>query len=48
MLKYLRGKYIEESLKAKGRSLEDATLDEMEALWIEAKTKEQAKAKAKG
>jgi ATP diphosphatase len=44
----LRFKYIEENLTAKGRSLEEATLDEMEALWIEAKTKAQAKAKAKG
>ena len=43
-----RFRYIEESLTAKGRSLEDATLDEMEALWIEAKTKAKAKAKAKG
>jgi ATP diphosphatase len=43
-----RFKYIEENLAVKGRSLEEATLDEMEALWIEAKTKAQAKAKAKG
>lgn len=35
--------YIERSLAAKGRSLEDATLAEMDALWNEAKTKEAAK-----
>ena len=29
--------YIERALAAKGRSLEDATLDEMDALWNEAK-----------
>jgi ATP diphosphatase len=34
-----RFRYIEENLAVKGRSLEEATLDEMEALWIEAKTK---------
>ena len=30
--------YIERALAAKGRSLEDATLEEMDALWNEAKT----------
>ncbi|MGB3447462.1 MAG: MazG nucleotide pyrophosphohydrolase domain-containing protein, partial [Xanthobacteraceae bacterium] len=34
--------YIENALAAKGRSLEDATLAEMDALWNEAKTKETA------
>jgi len=29
--------YIERALSAKGRSLEDATLEEMDALWNEAK-----------
>ena len=32
--------YIERALAAKGRSLEGATLEEMDALWDEAKTKE--------
>jgi ATP diphosphatase len=32
--------YIERKLAAQGRSLEEASLDEMEALWSEAKTKE--------
>lgn len=32
--------YIERALAAEGRSLEDATLAEMDALWNEAKTKE--------
>jgi ATP diphosphatase len=32
--------YIERTLAAKGRSLESATLEEMDALWDEAKTKE--------
>jgi uncharacterized protein YabN with tetrapyrrole methylase and pyrophosphatase domain len=32
-----RFKYIERELEARGRSLDDATLDEMEALWQEAK-----------
>jgi ATP diphosphatase len=32
--------YIERALAAKGRSLESATLEEMDALWDEAKTKE--------
>jgi ATP diphosphatase len=32
--------YIERTLAAKGRSLEGATLEEMDALWDEAKTKE--------
>jgi ATP diphosphatase len=31
--------YIERALAAKGRSLDDATLEEMDALWDEAKTK---------
>ncbi|MGF2234598.1 hypothetical protein FF255_18550, partial [Bordetella pertussis] len=30
--------YIERALAAKGRSLENASLDEMDALWNEAKT----------
>ncbi len=34
-----RFRYIEERLTASGRSLEEATLDEMEALWQEAKEK---------
>lgn len=34
--------YIERTLSAKGRSLEDASLTEMDALWNEAKTKEAA------
>jgi len=33
--------YIERTLAARGRSLEDATLDEMDALWDEAKTEAQ-------
>lgn len=33
-----RFRYIEQSLQAEGRTLEDATLDEMEALWQAAKT----------
>jgi ATP diphosphatase len=33
--------YIERALSAKGRSLEDATLEEMDALWNEAKGAEQ-------
>lgn len=32
--------YVEAALKAEGRSLEDATLDEMETLWQHAKTAE--------
>ena len=32
--------YIERALSAKGRSLEDATLEEMDALWNEAKVEE--------
>ena len=32
-----RFSYIERALEAKGRSLEDATLEEMDALWNEAK-----------
>jgi len=35
-----RFKHIERELKAKGRSCEEATLDEMENLWIEAKNLE--------
>jgi ATP diphosphatase len=35
--------YIEHTLAAQGRSLEGASLDEMEALWNEAKKTEQAK-----
>jgi ATP diphosphatase len=31
--------YIEQSLEAQGRSLDEASLDEMDALWNEAKTK---------
>lgn len=34
--------YIEQTLVAKGRSLDDATLAEMDALWNEAKTQEAA------
>lgn len=34
--------YIERALSAKGRSLEDASLTEMDSLWNEAKTKEAA------
>ena len=37
-----RFSHIEASLKAQGRSVEDATLDEMEALWHAAKRKEKA------
>jgi nucleoside triphosphate diphosphatase len=33
--------YIERTLSAQGRSLEEATLDEMDELWNEAKTEEQ-------
>jgi ATP diphosphatase len=32
--------YVEQTLAAKGRSLEQASLQEMDALWDEAKTKE--------
>ena len=35
-----RFRAIEEALRARGRRLEDASLDEMEALWQEAKAKE--------
>jgi MazG family protein len=35
-----RFRYIEDVLKARGRSLEDASLQEMDELWDEAKTKE--------
>ena len=31
--------YIEQALKAKGRTLEEASLEEMDALWNEAKGK---------
>jgi tetrapyrrole methylase family protein/MazG family protein len=37
-----RFSHIEERLHATGRHLQDARLDEMEALWAEAKTKENA------
>jgi ATP diphosphatase len=33
--------YIEQTIMAKGRSLEDASLAEMDALWNEAKAREQ-------
>jgi ATP diphosphatase len=36
--------YIERALEAKGRSLEDATLEEMDALWNEAKGEQPAAA----
>jgi ATP diphosphatase len=36
-----RFRAIEEALRARGRRLEDASLDEMEALWQDAKAKEQ-------
>jgi MazG family protein len=35
-----RFRAIEEALRARGRRLEDASLDEMEALWQEAKRRE--------
>jgi ATP diphosphatase len=35
-----RFRAIEEALRARGRRLEDAALDEMEALWQEAKVRE--------
>jgi nucleoside triphosphate diphosphatase len=38
--------YIERALAAKGRTLEDATLEEMDALWNEAKGKKQPPAAA--
>ena len=34
--------YIEETLRAQNRDIAAASLDEMEALWVEAKTKERA------
>lgn len=34
--------YIETQMQAQGRTLEHATLDEMETLWVEAKRKEKA------
>ena len=37
-----RFSHIEDSLHANGRHLQDASLDEMEALWVEAKTRENA------
>lgn len=37
-----RFSHIEDRLHATGRHLQDASLDEMEALWIEAKTRENA------
>ena len=36
--------YIERALSAKGRSLEEATLEEMDALWNEAKGEKPAAA----
>jgi len=36
---YTRFRYIEEQLAAHGKSLSDSTLDEMETLWQEAKTR---------
>lgn len=41
-----RFRYIEDRLDAEGRKPEDASLDEMEALWTEAKLKEKAAAPA--
>jgi len=41
-----RFSHIETSLKAQGRALEAASLDEMEALWDEAKAREKGKASA--
>jgi MazG family protein len=38
-----RFRYIETQLRAKGRSMEDATLEEMDALWDEAKVLEKAR-----
>jgi len=35
-----RFSYIEQELKGAGRSLDEASLEEMDALWDEAKTKE--------
>ena len=35
-----RFRTIEQALRARGRRLEDASLDEMEALWQEAKARE--------
>lgn len=40
--------YIERALAAKGRSLEDATLEEMDALWNEAKVEQPAAAASIG
>lgn len=37
-----RFSHIEDRLHATGRHLQDASLDEMEALWVEAKTRENA------
>ena len=37
-----RFRYIETELQRRGRNLNDATLDEMEALWTEAKARERA------
>jgi uncharacterized protein YabN with tetrapyrrole methylase and pyrophosphatase domain len=36
-----RFRHIEQGLKGRGRSLDDATLEEMEALWQEAKSSEE-------
>ena len=41
-----RFRYIEDRLAAQGRKPEDASLDEMEALWTEAKLKEKTAAPA--
>ena len=38
--------YIERALAAKGRSLEDASLEEMDALWDEAKIAGSARGRA--
>jgi nucleoside triphosphate diphosphatase len=42
-----RFSYIERALAAQGRSLENASLDEMDALWNEAKQKEMALSRPK-
>jgi uncharacterized protein YabN with tetrapyrrole methylase and pyrophosphatase domain len=38
-----RFSWLEEKLREQGRSLEEATLEEMEALWQQAKTLEEPK-----
>ena len=40
--------FIEDGLVTKGRTLEDASLDEMEALWVAAKAPVEARRKAGG